>query len=128
VQKYSIEAIAKQQIDQARNSAAARAATTVYGGHEHALRQTVVGLKGGAALAEHDNPGEGTVYVLSGRVTLATGDESWEGRAGDLIVIPHARHTLTAEEDSAVLLTAVPGNRAGLRYMCASVTYIPVSR
>lgn len=96
MQKYSIEAIAKQQIDQARNSAAARAATTV--------------------------------YVLSGRVTLATEGESWEGRAGDLIVIPHARHTLTAEEDSAVLLTAVPGNQAGLRYMRASVTHLPIPR
>lgn len=124
MQKYSIEAIARQQIDQAGNSAAARAASTVYGGHEHALRQTVVGLKNGAALAEHGNPGEGTVYVLSGRVTLATEGESWEGRAGDLIVIPHARHTLTAEEDSAVLLTAVPGNRAGLPYMRASDAYI----
>ena len=128
MQKYSIEAIAKQQIDQARNSAAARAASTVYGGHEHALRQTVLGLKGGAALAEHDNPGEGTVFVVSGRVTLATEGESWEGRAGDLIVIPNARHTLTAEEDSAVLLTAVPGNRAGLRYIRASVAYLPISR
>lgn len=128
MQKYSIEAIARQQIDQASNSAAARAASTVYGGHEHTLRQTVVGLKGGAALAEHDNPGEGTVFVVSGRVTLATESESWEGRAGDLIVIPNARHTLTAEEDSAVLLTAVPGNRAGLRYMRVSVAYLPISR
>jgi quercetin dioxygenase-like cupin family protein len=127
VQKYSIEAIAKQQVDLAGNSAAARAATTVYGGHERTLRQTVVGLKGGTALAEHDNPGESTVFVLSGRVTLAAEDDSWEGRKGDLLVIPNARHTLTAEEDSAVLLTAVPGERVGLRCMRASVAYIPLS-
>jgi quercetin dioxygenase-like cupin family protein len=112
VHKFSIEAMARQQLAAARESAAARASTTVVGGHEHALRQTVLALAAGAALAEHDNPGEATLYVLSGRVTLAAGGESWQARTGDLLVIPTARHTVTAEEDSALLLTAVPANRA----------------
>jgi len=30
---------------------------------------------------------------------------SWEGRPGDLIVIPQGRHALHALEDTAVLLT-----------------------
>jgi quercetin dioxygenase-like cupin family protein len=29
----------------------------------------------------------------------------WEGRDGDLLIVPQARHTLHALEDAAVLLT-----------------------
>jgi quercetin dioxygenase-like cupin family protein len=113
VQKFSIESIARQQLEAAHESAAARAATTVVGGHEQTMRQTVLALTAGAALHEHDNPGEATLYVLSGRVTLAADGESWDARTGDMIVIPQARHSVFASEDSALLLTAVPRNRAG---------------
>jgi quercetin dioxygenase-like cupin family protein len=113
VQKFSIESIARQQLEAAHESAAARAATTVVGGHEQTMRQTVLALMAGAALHEHDNPGEATLYVLSGRVTLAADGESWDARTGDMIVIPQARHSVFASEDSALLLTAVPRNRAG---------------
>jgi quercetin dioxygenase-like cupin family protein len=111
VRKFSIEALARQQLDDARRSAASRAATTVVGGHEHTLRHTILALIAGAALAEHDNPGEATLYVLSGRVTLAAGGETWPARTGDMLVIPAARHTVRADEDSTLLLTAVPRNR-----------------
>ncbi|GGJ48313.1 hypothetical protein GCM10010121_069320 [Streptomyces brasiliensis] len=60
-------------------------------------------LRGG--LAEHENPGEATLLVLRGRVRLTSGDTSWEGRTGDLITIPEARHSVQAVEDAAVLLT-----------------------
>jgi quercetin dioxygenase-like cupin family protein len=43
--------------------------------------------------------------VLSGRVRLRAGHDSWDGRDGDLIVIPPSRHDLYALEDAAVLLT-----------------------
>ncbi|SKU35284.1 cupin domain-containing protein [Mycobacteroides abscessus subsp. abscessus] len=36
---------------------------------------------------------------------LVAGAEHWDGRAGDLIEIPDARHSLQALTDSAVLLT-----------------------
>jgi quercetin dioxygenase-like cupin family protein len=60
---------------------------------------------GGRSLAEHVSPGEATVYVLRGRVRLATDAACWDGRQGDLIIIPPGRHSLEALEDSAVLLT-----------------------
>jgi quercetin dioxygenase-like cupin family protein len=38
-------------------------------------------------------------------VRLVADTAEWEGRDGDLIVVPQARHTVHALEDSAVLLT-----------------------
>jgi quercetin dioxygenase-like cupin family protein len=77
----------------------------VYGGHEHVLRQTVIALHEGRQLDEHRSPGEATLYVISGRVQLESGDAAWSGWIGDLLIIPNARHTLKALEDSVVLLT-----------------------
>jgi quercetin dioxygenase-like cupin family protein len=108
MQKISLDAAAREQLEIARSTAAARSSATIYGGHEHALRQTVVALLAGASLGEHENPGEATVHVLTGRVQLTAGTDMWEGRTGDLLVIPDARHGLHAVEDSVVLLTAVP--------------------
>lgn len=78
---------------------------TVFGGHEHVLRQTVIALTAGHGLAEHGSPGEGTVHVLSGRVRLRTADAGWDGCGGDLLTVPAARHSLDALEDSVVLLS-----------------------
>ena len=47
------------------------------------------------------------MHVLHGRVRLSAGDLGWEGSPGDLLIVPAARHTLDALEDSAVLLTVV---------------------
>jgi quercetin dioxygenase-like cupin family protein len=113
MQKLSLIALARELLSKAvaggesGGSGGARAAQTVVGGHEKALRQTVIALAKDAALAEHANPGEATVYVLRGRVTLAAGGDSWEGRQGDLLLVPDAPHSLTALADSAVVLTVV---------------------
>jgi quercetin dioxygenase-like cupin family protein len=45
------------------------------------------------------------VQVLYGRVRLVTDGVEWEGRDGDLLIVPQARHELHALEDAAVLLT-----------------------
>ena len=103
--KLSLDAVAREQAERARATSSGRSAETVYGGHERALRQTVIALTAGVELAEHENPGEATLVVLAGRVVLVGQDVSWEGRRGDLIVVPDHRHSLQAVEDSAVLLT-----------------------
>jgi quercetin dioxygenase-like cupin family protein len=105
MQKQSLDALAREQLDAARRSTAGRAAHTAVGGHEHVMRQTVIALLAGRSLAEHVNPGEATVFVLRGRVRLTTDDAAWEGRRGDLIIVPSKPHSLDAIEDSAVLLT-----------------------
>jgi quercetin dioxygenase-like cupin family protein len=105
MQKLSVDAQARELLAQAASAPGGRAAQTVMGGHERVLRQTVIAMTADSALAEHANPGEGTVYVLRGRVRLAASGEAWEGRDGDLLIIPDAPHSLVALEDSAVLLT-----------------------
>lgn len=105
VEKISLTALARQLADKAETSKSGRSARTVYGGHEHVLRQTVIALAAGQRLDEHENPGEATVYVLTGRVRLCAAENVWEGSSGDLLIVPNARHSLEALESSSILLT-----------------------
>lgn len=103
--KTSLTALAREQLEKARGASSGRSAHTVYGGHEHALRQTLIALKAGSELDEHETNGEATLQVLHGRVRLTDQTAGWEGSAGDHLVVPKHRHGLQALEDSAVLLT-----------------------
>ncbi len=105
MQKVSLTALAREQLELARSASSGRSSSTVHGGHEHQLRQTLVALTAGRRLGEHENPGEATLHVLHGRVRLATAQTHEDGAPGDLLVIPEARHSLEALEDAAVLLT-----------------------
>ena len=98
MQKFSLEALGHQLLERAGAAGGGHTADTVVGGHERILRQTVIAMLKGAVLAEHENPGEATVHVLRGRVRLSAGKLSWEGRSGDLLVVPDARHSLEALE------------------------------
>lgn len=104
-EKSSLTALARAQLELARQASSGRSAHTVYGGHEHVLRQTLIALAASRSLDEHDNPGEATLHVLHGRVRLRAGQDQWDGSAGDLLIVPASRHSLDALEDSAVLLT-----------------------
>ncbi len=105
MQKTSLTAMVRQHLALALEASSGRSAHTVFGGHEHSLRQTLITIASGRRLDDHENPGEATLHVLSGRVRLVTADADWEGIAGDLLVIPPSRHSLEALEDCAVLLT-----------------------
>lgn len=107
MQKTSLTALARHELKQAREASSGRSAKTVFGGHEHQLRQTVIALRAGQELSEHQNPGEATLQVLDGRVLLKFGEVSWNGSPGDLLTIPDGLHSLDAVEDAAVLLTVV---------------------
>lgn len=105
MEKISLTALAREQLGSAERANSGRSAHTVYGGHEHVLRQTMIALIAGQVLREHENPGEATVHVLHGRVRLTAGEDAWEGSGGDLLIVPNSRHALEAIENSTVLLT-----------------------
>lgn len=105
MQKLSLDAQARELLEQAATAAGGRAAQTVMSGHERVLRQTVIAMLADSVLSEHANPGEASVYVLRGRVQLKAADQTWEGRDGDLLIVPDEPHSLQALQDSAVLLT-----------------------
>ena len=105
MEKFSLTALGRNALETARTSSNGRSAQTVYGGHEHVLRQTLIALTQGTRLEEHESPGEATVHVLQGRVVLTAGTDAWEGADGALLVVPRVRHALEALQDSVVLLT-----------------------
>ncbi len=111
VEKFSLTALAREQLKSAQQTTSGRSASTVFGGHEHILRQTLIAITSGHKLDDHANPGEATVHVIQGRVRLAAGTNSWEGSHGDLLIVPSESHSLEALEDSVVLLSVAKGDR-----------------
>jgi quercetin dioxygenase-like cupin family protein len=110
MEKLSLTGLADEQLEIARTAHAGRSAHTIYGGHDHELRQTVIALTDGNRLDDHESPGQATLFVLRGRVRVATSADdadAVECAEGDYLLLPLERHNLAALEDSAVLLTVV---------------------
>jgi quercetin dioxygenase-like cupin family protein len=101
----SLTSLAEEKLAEARQAHSGRASHTIHGGHTHELRQTVMALLAGHELSEHDSPGQASLQVLQGHVRLNAGDDAWDGKAGDYVVIPAERHSLQAVDDSVVMLT-----------------------
>lgn len=57
MESTSLTTLADEQLAEARQHHSGRSAHTIYGGSVHHLRQTLVALRAGQALAEHDSPG-----------------------------------------------------------------------
>lgn len=95
--------LTEELLNKARGVNSGRAAHAVYSGPY--LKQALLTLTAGTKMAEHDSPPEATLQVLQGSVALSSAEESWDLRTGDLMTIPPERHSVTAHEDAAFLLT-----------------------
>lgn len=94
-------------LTRAADSPNGRATQLVHTASDAGLSQVLLALRVGCELADHANPGEATLQVLSGRVRLTAGDEAWNLSAGEYVAIPRRRHAVLAEQDSVALLTIV---------------------
>ncbi|QGF22655.1 cupin domain-containing protein [Raineyella fluvialis] len=103
----NVHDMARNLTEKAASEDAGRASHTLYGGHDKALRQTLIVLQEGQELAAHESPGEATLLVLEGRVRVSAGDGEWEGADGDLVPMPPSRHSVAALSDVVMLLTVV---------------------
>jgi quercetin dioxygenase-like cupin family protein len=100
-----LQALAEEHLAAARAAEHGRSAHLVL--HDGPLRQSVIALRAGAVLDEHNAPPAASLQVLHGRVRITAESGAQELAAGTLQRIPHERHGLLALEDAVVLLTAV---------------------
>jgi quercetin dioxygenase-like cupin family protein len=100
-----ITAAAADLLEQARSAPAGRAGLTLTPGAGAPLKQTLLAMREGVRLGEHESPGAATLQVLRGRVRLVAGARSWELAADEYIAIPDQRHHLESLQECVVLLT-----------------------
>lgn len=99
-----LAALTSSHLQAARDSQHGRSAELLV--HDGVLRQSILALRGGTELAEHNSPHAASLQVLVGRVRV-TGVDAPVLSAGELHTLTHQRHAVEALEDSAFLLTTV---------------------
>lgn len=105
MEKTDLNELAMQHLETARATPSGRSAVTIFGGHAHHLRQTLIALRAGEQLHDHANPGEATLQILSGHVSLTSAEEAIDLEAGDYMIIPQAIHAVVVHSDAVLLLT-----------------------
>ncbi|MCW2742284.1 MAG: uncharacterized protein JWR45_2706 [Blastococcus sp.] len=105
-----LQALAHQLLEKATAEHSGRAGRTLPHPVD-GLRQTVIALRAGAELGEHESPGPASLMVIRGSVRLVDDEESVQLGDHHIVPIPDRRHSLHADEDSVVLLSVggVPG-------------------
>jgi quercetin dioxygenase-like cupin family protein len=106
VETVALGALGEKLLAEARSSSSGRCSVTVHGGHVNSLRQTAIGVAAGHRLDEHQNTGEITVQLLSGRARVVAGSDEVILGVGDYAVIPLEWDSFEALDDTVVLLTA----------------------
>jgi quercetin dioxygenase-like cupin family protein len=77
-----------------------------------------VHLEQGAVLPNHHHPHEQTGYLVSGRLDLTFGGETYQARPGDSWNIPGGTgHSATALEDSVAIEVFAPVREDYLRFV-----------
>ena len=106
-----VHALAGELLEKATSENSGRAGRTLPHPVD-GLRQTLIALRAGAELNEHESPGPASLMVIRGRVRLVAGEQSVEIGAHQISPIPDRRHSLHADEDSVVLLSVAVPQRA----------------
>lgn len=102
----NLNELAESHLAAARTEERGRSAELV--AQDGPLRQSVIALREGVRLAEHNSPPAASLQVLKGHVRVEMGDEvQGEFREGELWILTHERHAVLALADSVFLLTTV---------------------
>ena len=101
---FELHDVAQELLAEAATRTDGRATRMLVGHHGEPLHQLALALRAGAELSEHANPGQATLQVLQGSVTMRGTAEVTVGPGG-LVVIPDEPHSVVAHEASVVLLT-----------------------
>lgn len=100
-----LDRLASQHLAAALTSDRGRSAELVL--HDGELRQTLIALAAGTELGEHNAPPAASLQVLRGRVQVSVEGGAEEISTGELWLLTHERHAVTAMEDTVFLLTTV---------------------
>ena len=111
VETVALGALGEKLLAEARSASSGRCSVTIHGGHVNSLRQTAIGVAAGHRLDEHENTGEITLQLLSGRARVVAASDEVVLAAGDYAVIPLEWDSFEALDDSVVLLTAAVQGR-----------------
>lgn len=105
MEPIDLHTLASEKIRAAERSSNGRSSETLFGGHDHSLRHTMIAMLGGYELSEHESPGDATLQVLSGHIELRSEAETTVGTIGELLIVPPQRHSVYAVEDAVIILT-----------------------
>jgi hypothetical protein len=107
MEKWSLTALADGLLSHAVSASTRRSGCTVHGGLRHQLRQTMIASVAGADAGQLRSSGRGDRASAPRPVRIAAGDDTTDGSAGQLLIVPAAGHTVQALDDTVVLLTVV---------------------
>lgn len=102
-----LSALAYEHLQAAREGERGRSAELLL--HDGELRQSIIALTEGSLMPDHNSPPAGSIQVLVGRIRVTSDEDQRDIRAGELWLLTHQRHEVTALEDAAFLLTTVTG-------------------
>lgn len=101
-----LSARTREALRQARSADNGRHAEVLV--HDGPLRQSLIALRAGTVLAEHNSPPAASLYLVVGSVRV-TGTHTEDWTEGEVKPLTHARHSVEAVEDSVFVLTTVTG-------------------
>ena len=113
MQALDLNALATDHLAAAHAASNGRSSTSIVGDHTTTLRKNLIALAAGAALQDHESPGEATLMVLQGQIEFHAGGESVTLAEGSLIEIPPMRHGLSALTDAVVILSVAKVEQRG---------------
>jgi hypothetical protein len=98
----------------ARTHREGRSSVSLHDGESSVLRQTLMVLLAGQSMELEHPPVEGWILILEGELHLRFAshpNNDVDVPAGSLTQLPHESTTVTALEDSVILLTVAMGDR-----------------